>query len=640
MFSSEIRIGSCKVGENQPAYIVAEISGNHNGDICKAKELIHSAKAIGANADKVQSYGPESLTINSNKSDFLIKSASPWGEHSTLYSLFAKVAMPWEWHEELFLEARNIGVDIFSSPFCSRGVQTLVDCGSDAFKIASPEIYDIGLIAECMKAGKPVIVSLGVADLRDVYDVINLAIKNNFRDLVLLKCNASYPAQKRELNLKVIQDLRDKFGCVVGFSDHTIGYESDVVAVAAGAKLIEKHICLNDDFGPDTFFSTKVSDFKLMIEKIRETEEILGSVDYEIPSSVKVDFRGRRSLYFTSSLMAGEKINSGNIRAIRPAYGLHPKYLSSLIGARVKGSVESGDRVEIEGVEGISYKVVLVGLGNIGFEKSDNIIEGGIETHYSYLADNERFEILCGIDTSNQRMKLFQEKTGRPAFNSIEDAGSYIQMADLLIFANTTEGRIESVRTSSRYPGPKIYLFEKPLCTSINEATEIIKICKESGLSAYVNYQRRANPGFKEIKKIVSGRSPLIVNCHFTGTYENIGTHFLDLFLFVASENKFKMTVLGHGIRQYVANQHRMILSQIDGENNYIMTISNINYEIYIDFIKGYVRVKDLGFDNVKSFELDTSYYFQYVGDEILKSLDGYVCGLTPVEDAILYLEN
>jgi pseudaminic acid synthase len=640
MFSSQVRIGSSFVGENQPAYIVAEVSANHNNDLIKAKELINYAKEIGANAVKLQSYGPDSLTLNSTKSDFLINANSPWEKHSTLYSLFSDVAMPWEWHEDLFLEARNIGIDIFSSPFCKRGVQTLINCNTDAFKIASPEIYDFSLISECMKVGKPVIISLGVADLRDVYQVINLAYENDFRDLILLKCSASYPAQKKELNLKVMQDLKEKFGCVIGFSDHTIGYESDVVAVAAGAKLIEKHICLDNDVGPDSFFSTKVSNFKLMIEKIRETEEILGAVDYEIPSSIKIDYRGRRSLYYTSNLKAGEKISLENIRAIRPAHGLHPKYLSALVGARVKSDVEMGDRVSIEGIEDISYKVVIIGLGGIGFKKNDDISEGNIETHYAYLTDNKRFEILCGIDTSKEKIKTFHKSTGCPVFDSIESAGDYIQSADLVIFSNTTQGRAESISKLSKFQGPKTYLFEKPLCGSISEASEILRICNENNINAYVNYQRRANPVFKAIKRMVSDQASLVFHCHFTGEYENIGTHFLDLFLFIVNESRFNMTQLSQGMRHYVANSHSMILNTVAGVDNYIMTISNINYEIYIDFIQGYVRIKDLKLNNIQCFELDINYYFQYVGDEILKLLDGYKCSLTPVKDAVTYLEN
>ena len=640
MFSSQVRIGSSFIGENQPVYIVAEISANHNKDLIKAKDLINYAKEIGANAVKLQSYGPDSLTLNSTKSDFLINSDSPWEKHSTLYSLFSDVAMPWEWHEDLFLEARKIGIDVFSSPFCKRGVQTLIDCKTDAFKIASPEIYDFSLIAKCMQAGKPVIISLGVADLRDIYQVINLAYENDFRDLILLKCNATYPAQKKELNLKVIQDLREKFGCLIGFSDHTIGYESDVVAVAAGAKLIEKHICLDNDVGPDSFFSTTVSDFKLMVEKIRETEEILGSVDYEIPSSIKIDYRGRRSLYYTSDIKAGDKIGLENIRAIRPTYGLHPKYLSALIGARVKSDVEMGDRVSIEGIQDISYKVVIVGLGSIGFKKTDDIDEGNIETHYAYLSDNKRFEILCGVDTSKEKITNFNQATGCTVFDSIESAGSYIQSADLIIFSNTTQSRAESVSRASKFQGPKVYLFEKPLCSSISEASEILRICKENNINAYVNYQRRANPVFKLIKKMVSSQTSLFFNCHFTGNYENIGTHFLDLFLFISNESRFNMMQLSKGIRRYVTNSHSLILSKVEGVDNYIMTISNINYEIYIDFIQGYIRIKDLKLNHIKSFELDTNYYFQYVGDEILKLLDGYRCNLTPVENAVTYLEN
>lgn len=351
-FSQLIKINDQKIGEGQPVYVVAEISTNHMQSLDKSIDLLHKASAAGANAVKVQTFTANTITLNSTKPDFLLKESSPWKKYKTLYNLFDKASMPWEHQSILFKEASRIGITLFSSPFDETAVDFLEDLGCPAYKIASPEITDVNLIRRCGQTGKPVIISTGVAEIED----INLALKTlkevGCKNVILLKCTASYPAPIENLNLKTIVDMKSKFNCLVGLSDHTIDPVIPALTVGLGASLIEKHFILDkDDESMDAFFSLDPKEFSEMVKYVRLAEASLGNITYELDDDVKVDLRGRRSLYVAQDIAKGELFSRENIRSVRPAFGMHPKHLNLLIGKRSKQKLIAGDRLNAEDVD-------------------------------------------------------------------------------------------------------------------------------------------------------------------------------------------------------------------------------------------------------------------------------------------------
>ena len=341
-----MKIGTKLIGNNCPTYIVAEMSANHLQNKKYALDIVRAAKDAGADAIKLQTYRPDTITIDSNKEDFLINKSSPWAKHNSIYQLFEKTYLPWEWHSDIFKLANKLNIDIFSAPFDDSAVDLLEQFNPCAYKIASPEITDIGLIKKCVYTNKPLILSLGCAELSD----INLLIKTfedlNFKDYIFLKCSASYPAPIDNLNLATISDIEERFNCYAGFSDHTLGWHMPIVAVSLGAKIIEKHIALDNGIETsDSFFSLKPREFATMVENIRKTEIAIGNVNYDIPDEVRSDMRGRRSLYFTKPMNYGEIITREHIKSVRPAWGLHPKFYEQLIGKKINRQVDKGDRV-------------------------------------------------------------------------------------------------------------------------------------------------------------------------------------------------------------------------------------------------------------------------------------------------------
>lgn len=640
MFNKIIKLGSSYIGSGKPAYIVAEISCNHNNSIDKALELVKHAKAIGANAVKLQTYRADSLTLDCDKNDFRICSSSPWSEYETLYSLFDRVAMPWAWHEALFQEARRLGIDIFSSPFCLDSVELLERYGTDAYKIASPEVYHYDLIASCMKKGRPLIVSLGVADLADTLEIANLAYKLNFKDLIFLKCLASYPASLGKLNLATIRHLENRFGCVVGFSDHTIGYEADVVAVAAGAKIIEKHIRLDDDQGVDSFFSTSVSDFRVMVEKIREAESILGLVDYSIPEDVKTDYRGRRSLYFSKSLTKNELITEDCLAVVRPSRGLNPRYKKFVVNRRSLIDVEPGDRVDLKRVDGSRVKVSIVGLGSIGMGDGITGLDDGITTHLSYIVSDPRFQLITGVDPLLTRRTMLTEQVGVPSYSCLKDAEDLVAESDIIIFSEPTAFRAQNVIFCAERFSGKIFILEKPVSLDIIEARDISQALSNSGNKTYVNYQRRVNPYFRMLRDLIQNSEDIQISCRHTGTFLNIGTHFLDLFLFLVGDGSFRREeIINSGVCIYTTNAGRLILEEISGMDCYTMSISCSTHHIDIDFILGQVSITERDTLVNTNMMLDDRYYFRYVGDELIRLHITGECNMTTFERAISYME-
>ena len=337
-----MEIANKKIGKNSSCFIIAELSANHNGDINVAIETIKAAKKAGADAIKFQTYTPDTLTIDCDNDYFKIKEGTLW-DGKTLYELYGEAYTPWEWHEQLFITAKEEGLICFSSPFDKTSVDFLEELSVPAYKIASFEIQDIPLIKYAASKGKPMILSTGIAEESDIQLAVDTCRSEGNNDIVLLKCTSSYPAPLELANLRTIPDLKERFQVEVGFSDHTYGVVAPVVATTLGARVVEKHFILDKAIGgPDADFSLDVKEFSEMVKAIRDTEKLLGSVSYEISEKVKANRKFARSLFVVEDLKAGETFTSENVRSIRPGYGLHPKYLEDVIGSKSKGDISRG----------------------------------------------------------------------------------------------------------------------------------------------------------------------------------------------------------------------------------------------------------------------------------------------------------
>lgn len=327
-------------------YIIAELSANHNGSLQTALDTIKAAKEIGTNAIKLQTYTADTLTLNCKNDDFMIKGGTLW-DGKSLYELYEWATTPWEWHKELFEYARSIGIDIFSTPFDKSAVDFLEQFNPNAYKIASFEITDYELVRYVASKQKPIIISTGIATIEEILDVVNICKKEGNENIVLLKCTSQYPAPLDEANLKTISNMKETFGVEVGFSDHTIGVTAPIVAVTLGAKVIEKHFILDKSIGgADCEFSLDKKEFQLLVDVIRDTEKLLGVVDYSLDEKKQKQRRFSRSLYISKDIKKGEIFSLENIKSVRPGYGLHPKYLNEILGKTSLKDYKFGDRVE------------------------------------------------------------------------------------------------------------------------------------------------------------------------------------------------------------------------------------------------------------------------------------------------------
>lgn len=347
---NKIYLDNISIGAGSPAYIIAEVSGNHGGKLENAIELIKKAKEIGADAVKLQTYTADTITLNSSKDDFLLPAGNAWEDSNTLYNLYKQAFTPWEWHEELFQVAHKVGIDIFSSPFDSSAVDLLESLNTKMYKIASPEIFDLKLLKKVADTGKPVILSTGMATKHDIELALSTLRENGCNNIILLKCSTAYPAPFDEVNLKTMQDYGNQFDVVYGISDHTLGIEVPIAAIAMGASVIEKHFVLKGDETVDSFFSLTIDSFRDMVQKIRNVELSLGFVNYELTKEVEKNIWAKRSLYFSKDVKEGEKIENC-YRSVRPGYGLHPKYFDEIASYVASKDVEIGDRVDWDSIK-------------------------------------------------------------------------------------------------------------------------------------------------------------------------------------------------------------------------------------------------------------------------------------------------
>jgi len=325
-------------------YIIAELSANHNGSLKNALDTIQAAKDIGADAIKLQTYTADTLTLDCDKEDFIIKGGTLW-DGKSMYELYQEAYTPWEWHEELFDYAREIEIDIFSSPFDKSAVDFLEKFNPSAYKIASFEITDYELIRYTASKMRPIIISTGIATIDEIQDAVNICREVGNNDIILLKCTSAYPAAFEDANLMMIPSLAKTFGVISGFSDHTLGSTAPIVATTLGAKVIEKHFILDKSIGgADADFSMDKQEFKDMIQVVRDTEKLLGKIDYSMNEKKKKSRQFSRSLYVAKDIKKGEIFTEKNIRSIRPGYGMHPKYLKDILGKIADKNYKFGER--------------------------------------------------------------------------------------------------------------------------------------------------------------------------------------------------------------------------------------------------------------------------------------------------------
>lgn len=339
-----IDIDGRRIGEGHAPYVIAELSANHNGKLETAMRIIEEAKKAGADAVKLQTYRPDTITLDCDTDDFKIKGGL-W-DGRTLYELYEEAHMPWEWHQPLFEHARKLGITIFSSPFDPTAVDLLEELGAPAYKIASFEAVDLPLIEYVAKTGKPMIISTGMADADEIQEAIDAARGAGCKQLAILHCVSGYPAPPEDYNLHTISDMRERFGLVTGLSDHTIDNTTAIASVALGANLIEKHFTLDrNGGGPDDSFSLEPAELAALCRDAKTAWQALGKVDYGRKSSEKDNIKFRRSLYFVKDLRAGDTITSDSIKSIRPGYGEKPDKLFSFIGKQLVSDVKAGQPV-------------------------------------------------------------------------------------------------------------------------------------------------------------------------------------------------------------------------------------------------------------------------------------------------------
>ncbi|WP_289044290.1 pseudaminic acid synthase [uncultured Aliiroseovarius sp.] len=329
------------IGGNHPCYLIAEVSANHNNDLNRALEIVRSAAEAGANAVKLQTYTADTLTIPSDRKEFRV-TGTIW-DKETLHSLYRQAELPWEWHRPIFEEAASLGMNALSTPFDFTSVDFLSDLGVSMFKIASSELVDIPLLKYVAQTGKPVILSTGMGTEVEIQEALQTLRENGCPDVCVLKCTAAYPAKVEEAHMRSIAEIPARFGAIPGLSDHTMGTTVPVVAVALGAKLIEKHITLNrSDGGPDSTFSLEPKEFSEMVEAVRDAEAALGQVQFS-PTAGEIRPRDfRRSLYVVKDMTIGETFTPENLKSIRPAKGLHTRHYETVLGTAAKRGISAG----------------------------------------------------------------------------------------------------------------------------------------------------------------------------------------------------------------------------------------------------------------------------------------------------------
>jgi len=340
---SEIILGEKLVGQEYPPFVIAEMSGNHNQSLERALQIVEAAAKSGAHALKIQTYTADTMTLDINEGDFYLDDSDSLWKGTSLYKLYQQAYTPWEWHKPIFERARQLGLVAFSTPFNGSAVDFLEDLNVPCYKIASFENTDIPLIQKAAATGKPVIISTGMATMEELQESIIAAREAGCEDLILLKCTSTYPAKPVDCNLLTIPHMRDRFGCQLGLSDHTLGVGTAIASVALGATVIEKHFTLDRaDGGVDSVFSMEPEEMQLLVKETKHAWQSLGEIAYGPTETEKKSLTFRRSIYITEDIKAGDILTEKNIHVIRPGYGLKPKYLKTVLGKVIRKAAKKG----------------------------------------------------------------------------------------------------------------------------------------------------------------------------------------------------------------------------------------------------------------------------------------------------------
>jgi len=338
-----IKIGNKDIGVEHPPFVIAEMSGNHNHSLKRALDIVDAAADAGCHALKIQTYTPDTMTLDLNEGEFFIKDPDNLWSGTSLYDLYAKAYTPWEWHEAIFSRAKERGILAFSSPFDATAIDFLETLNAPCYKIASFENIDLPLIRRAAATGKPLIISTGMASIAELDETVRTAREAGCKDLILLKCTSTYPATPENTNILTIPHMKELFKCEVGLSDHTLGLGVSVASVALGATVIEKHFTLNRaDGGVDSAFSMEPQEMSQLVADAERAWQALGKVNYGPIAAEKKSIQFRRSLYVVEDIKAGDILTNKNVRAIRPGFGLAPKYLDRVLGKRVNRSAKKG----------------------------------------------------------------------------------------------------------------------------------------------------------------------------------------------------------------------------------------------------------------------------------------------------------
>ena len=340
--SGRIQIGTHSVGQGCPTYVIAEVSANHNQDLGQAVRIVEAANQAGADAIKLQTYTPDTITIRSEKEYFRVRGGTLW-DGKTFYDLYREAYTPWEWQPKLKQVANDLGMDLFSSAFDASAVDFLEQMGVPTHKVASFELVDLPLIEKMASTGKPLILSTGMASLEEIDEAVSVARRAGATQIALLKCTSEYPARPEDMNLRTIPAIAERFGVPVGLSDHTMGATAPVVAVTLGASIIEKHLTLSRAIpGPDSAFSLEPGEFKAMVNAVRTAEKELGEMHFGFSEREQASRRFRRSLFVVEDVKRGQLFDATNVRSIRPGDGLHTRHLPEILGKRAARDIERG----------------------------------------------------------------------------------------------------------------------------------------------------------------------------------------------------------------------------------------------------------------------------------------------------------
>lgn len=345
-----MKIANFDIHKNSPVFIIAELSANHNGSLETALETVKAAKRAGADCIKLQTYTADTITLDSDKPDFVIK-GTIW-DGRKLHDLYKEAYTPWEWHEQIYKAAEAEGLICFSSPFDKTAVDYLENLNTPAYKIASFEITDIPLIEYAASKMKPIIISTGIAELADIELAVEACKRVGNHNIALLKCTSSYPAPVEEANMSMVKDLAERFNVISGLSDHTMGATVPIVATALGGKIIEKHFILDRSIGgPDASFSMNEEEFTAMVKAVREAEKAVGNVDYTLTEKQAKGKDFSRSLYIAENITEGEVFTERNLRSVRPGFGLHPKHFNAILGKKANQKLEKGTPMSLDFIQ-------------------------------------------------------------------------------------------------------------------------------------------------------------------------------------------------------------------------------------------------------------------------------------------------